>query len=138
MTAIKRYESVWNTFIRELTRNSTVTLSSFQEKRHVDKNGMKKWMESNGLSVKEAKQRVRECQHEAIPKPMMPLSEDSGHLFLPMTTERPVSCRESDDILSGVSLTFPDGTQVNIKRGSAKAVMSFLKLYQREDLPCLD
>lgn len=138
MTATKRYESVWNTFIRELTRNSTVTLSSIQEQRHVDKNGMKKWMESNGLSVKEAKQRVRECQHDAIPQPMLSLSEDSGHLFLPMTTEKTVSCHEPYDILSGVSLTFPDGTQVNIKRGSAKAVMSFLKLYQREDLPCLD
>lgn len=31
MIASKRYESVWNTFLKELTRNSTVTLSSFQK-----------------------------------------------------------------------------------------------------------
>ncbi|WP_297253715.1 hypothetical protein [uncultured Prevotella sp.] len=55
-----------------------------------------------------------------------------------MTTDRPARQSESCDILSGVSLTFPDGTQVNIKRGSAQAVMSFLKLYQMEGLPCLD
>ena len=29
MIAAKRYESVWNTFLKEMTRNSTVTLSSF-------------------------------------------------------------------------------------------------------------
>lgn len=41
-------------------------------------------------------------------------------------------------MLYGVCFTFPDGTQVNIKRDTAEAVMSFLKLYQREDQACLD
>jgi hypothetical protein len=45
---------------------------------------------------------------------------------------------ESVDTMSGISIAFPDGTQVNIKHGSAQAVMSFLKLYQMEGLPCLD
>ena len=138
MTAAKRYESVWNAFLYELSHNPTATLTSFLKRCNVRQGRMKRWMENNGLSVKEAKKRLRDCQHDGIGDPMSPLSEDSGSLFLPMATDKPAPRSESCDILSGVSLTFPDGTQVNIKRGSAQAVMSFLKLYQREDLPCLD
>jgi len=138
MTAAKRYESVWNAFLNELPHNPTTTLTSFLKRCNVRQGRMKRWMENNGLSVKEAKKRLRDCQHDGIGDPMSPLSEDSGSLFLPMATDKPAPRSESCDILSGVSLTFPDGTQVNIKRGSAQAVMSFLKLYQREDLPCLD
>lgn len=138
MTAAKRYESVWNAFLNELPHNPTTTLTSFLKRCNVRQGRMKRWMENNGLSVKEAKKRLRDCQHDGIGDPMSPLSEDSGSLFLPMATDKPAPRSESCDILSGVSLAFPDGTQVNIKRGSAQAVMSFLKLYQREDLPCLD
>lgn len=138
MIAAKRYESVWNAFLNELSHNPTATLTSFLKRCNVRQGRMKRWMENNGLSVKEAKKRLRDCRHDGIGDPMPPLSEDSGSLFLPMATDKPAPRSESCDILSGVSLTFPDGTQVNIKRGSAQAVMSFLKLYQREDLPCLD
>ena len=41
MIAAKRYESVWNAFLKKLLRNSTVTLSSFQKKWHVNRIGMK-------------------------------------------------------------------------------------------------
>ena len=138
MIASKRYESVWNTFLKELTRDSAVTLSSLQKKWHVNRSGMKQWMRNNGLSVKEAKKHIHECRHYAEEGQMLPLPATAGNLFLPMTTDQPALQPESCDILSGVSLVFPDGTQVNIRRGSAQAVMSFLKLYQREDLPCLD
>ena len=138
MTAAKRYESVWNAFLNELSHNPTATLTSFLKRCNVRQGRMKRWMENHGLSVKEAKKRLRDCRHDGIGDPMPPLSEDSCSLFLPMATDKPAPRSESCDILSGVSLTFPDGTQVNIKRGSAQAVMSFLKLYQREDLPCLD
>ena len=138
MIASKRYESVWNTFLQELTRDSAVTLSSLQKKWHVNRSGMKQWMRNNGLSVKEAKKHIHECRHYAEEGQMLPLPATAGNLFLPMTTDQPALQPESCDILSGVSLVFPDGTQVNIRRGSAQAVMSFLKLYQREDLPCLD
>ena len=138
MIASKRYESVWNTFLKELTRDSAATLSSLQKKWHINRSGMKQWMRNNGLSVKEAKKHIHECRHYAEEGQMLPLPATAGNLFLPMTTDQPALQPESCDILSGVSLVFPDGTQVNIRRGSAQAVMSFLKLYQREDLPCLD
>ena len=138
MIAAKRYESVWNAFLKELPRNPTITLSSVQEKWHTNRKGMQRWMNNNGLSVKEAKKRIRGCNQYVTENPIPPIPEVADSLFLPMTTDRPAPQSESCDILSGVSLTFPDGTQVNIKRGSAQAVMSFLKLYQMEGLPCLD
>ena len=138
MIAAKRYESVWNAFLKELPRNPTITLSSVQKELHTNRKGMQRWMNNNGLSVKEAKKRIRECHHYAIEAQMLPLPTTAGNLFLPMTTDQPALQSEFCDILSGVSLVFPDGTQVNIKRGSAQAVMSFLKLYQMEGLPCLD
>ena len=95
-------------------------------------------MRNNGLSVKEAKKHIHECRQYAEEGQMLPLPATAGNLFLPMKTDQPAPLSESCDILFGVSLTFPDGTQVNIKRGGAQAVMSFLKLYQMEGLPCLD
>ena len=47
------------------------------------------------------------------------------------------SARPSD-ILMGIGLTLPDGTVITIRRGSAEAVVSFLKLYSGEGLPCSD
>ena len=35
------------------------------------------------------------------------------------------------NVLTGISLTLPDGTMISIRRGSAEAVVSFLKLYSR-------
>ena len=138
MTAAKQYEKVWNSFIKELTSNSTASLSSLQRRLHVNHSGMKRWMGVNGLSVKEAKRYIREHHHHAIGKPKALLPEATGGLFLPMITDQPTPQVESCDILSEVSFTLPNGTQVNIKRGSAQAVMLFLKFYQKENLPCLD
>ena len=101
MTAAKRYESVWNAFLNELSHNPTATLTSFLKRCNVRQGRMKRWMENNGLSVKEAKKRLRDCRHDGIGDPMPPLSEDSGSLFLPMATDKPAPRSESCDILSG-------------------------------------
>ena len=42
------------------------------------------------------------------------------------------------DMLSGINVTFHNGTVVTIKKGSAKSVMQLMKLYEKEDLLCLD
>ena len=72
MTAAKRYESVWNAFLNELSHNPTATLTSFLKRCNVRQGRMKRWMENNGLSVKEAKKRLRDCQHDGIGDPMSP------------------------------------------------------------------
>jgi len=43
-----------------------------------------------------------------------------------------------ENYLFGITLTFPNGTIVTIKKGSAKSVMHLMKLYEKEDLLCLD
>ena len=66
MTAAKRYESVWNAFLNELSHNPTATLTSFLKRCNVRQGRMKRWMENNGLSVKEAKKRLRDCGTMAL------------------------------------------------------------------------
>ena len=133
MLAAERYESVWNKFLQALNHDPTACLRAFQCEQHVNKRGMARWMQNKGLSVRKAKTLLHECKKSAD-KQMPP----SDSMFLPITADFTLSHKETSDMLYGVCYTFPDGTQVNIKRGSAQAVMSFLKLYQREDLPCLD
>ena len=43
----------------------------------------------------------------------------SDSMFLPITADFTLSHKETSDMLYGVCFTFPDGTQVNIKRGYA-------------------
>ena len=138
MTAAERYESVWNKFLVRLNQNPQICLSSFQEESHVYKRGMMRWMYAHGLTVREAKKRIRECQLKSKYEKLPPSADTTGTMFLPVTPDIPVCPTESADILHGVCFTFPNGTQVHIKHGSAQAVMSLLKLYQGGDLPCLD
>ena len=130
MTAAERYESVWNKFLVRLNQNPQICLSSFQEESHVYKRGMMKWMYAHGLTVREAKKRIRECQLKSKYEKLPPSADTTGTMFLPVTPDIPVCPTESADILHGVCFTFPNSTQVHIKHGSAQAVMSLLKLYQ--------
>ena len=56
-------------FLKELPRNPTVTLSSVQNKWHTNRKGMRRWMSNNGLSVKEAKKRIRGCNQYVTENP---------------------------------------------------------------------
>ena len=136
-TAEERYEETWNNYLVLLNKDPNVSLASFTKSKNVYHRGMTKWMSRNGLSVYEAKAKIKECQRKALSSE--PVSRNTGSMFLPVTPEEPVpgTSPMDPDILSGVSLTFPDGTIVNIKRGSAKALVSFLSLYRKGGEPCL-
>ena len=129
MLAAERYKSVWNMFLQALNHNPTACLRAFQCEQHVNKRSMARWMRNNGLSVRKAKTLLHESKKSAD-KQMPP----SDSMFLPITADFTLSHKETSDMLYGVCFTFPDGTQVNIKRGTAEAVISFLKLYQRRAL----
>ena len=63
--------------------------------------------------------------------------------LIPFLKERHVNHRSmhrwmSENYLFGITLTFPNGTIVTIKKGSAKSVMHLMKLYEKEDMLCLD
>ena len=88
-------------------------------------------MHRRGYSVGDAKGRVLQLRMDVQASPDAP----SG--FLPVDV-REDTASPHPDLLTGVSLTLPDGTTVSIRRGSAGAVVSFLKLYSGEGLPCSD
>ena len=137
MTAKERYEQVWNRYLVLLNKNPKARLTPFLRTEHIYHRGMQQWMYLNGLSVQIAKQKIRMLQLEASEESRYPSSSSTGAMFLPVETS---SCSHDDtsEMLSGISVTFPDGSQVSIKHGSAHAVMSFLKLYSREEALCLD
>ena len=89
-------------------------------------------MYRHGYSVGDAKGRVLQLRMDA----QLPSEADSPS-FLPVSAGETSVCPPSD-LLTGISLTLPDGTTVSIRRGSAGAVVSFLKLYMQEDMPCSD
>ena len=135
MTANERYEKAWNSFLMLLNRDSKSRLTPFLREQHIYVRGMRKWMSDKGLSVQSAKLQIRLCQSQAQKESLPPCPETTGAVFLPVETPTPA---KSQDLLSGVAFVFPDGTHVSIKSGSSKAVISLMKLYQKEELLCLE
>ena len=79
MLEAERYKSVWNMFLQALNHDPTACLRAFQCEQHVNKRGMPRWMQNNGLSVRKAKTLLRECKKSSN-KQMPP----SDSMFLPL------------------------------------------------------
>ena len=127
-----RYEKIWNDYLSALTKDPHLRLSRFLKSRHVGIHGFEMWMSRRGLSARQAKSQAQSLQPELSNAP----SESS---ILPVVLHEDSRLESQPyNILMGINLTFPDGTVITIRRGSAEAVVSFLKLYTREDLPCSD
>lgn len=119
-----------------LNRNPKAQLTPFLKERHVNHRTMQNWMYEKGYSVLRAKQEIRAAQAEARKEKAEATSSTTGMMFVPL--EPPTVELPAEDVLSGVSLTFPSGTIVTVKKGSAKSVMQLLKLYEKEGAPCSD
>ena len=114
-----RNEKVWDDYLSELALNPSLSLA----------------MSRKGYSAREAKARAAGLQPEPLRRESMAPEES----FVPVVVRegfRPES--NPGDILTGISLTLPDGTAISIRRGSAEAVVSFLRLYSGEGSPCSD
>ena len=133
MTADARYEKTWHQFLSALETEPRLRLAPFLRSQHVYRRGFEKWMYRHGYSVGDAKGRVLQLRMDA----QASASPDSLSSFLPVDVREEASSPQPD-LLTGISLTLPDGTTVSIRRGSAGAVVSFLKLYSGEGLPCSD
>ena len=111
-------------------------LARYLRIHNVGQRGFERWLYKKGYSVREAKDRILQLQHESTMQES-PLTEVPS--FLPVALcSNEVEAARPCDILTGISLTLPDGTVINIRRGSAEAVVSFLKLYSGEGAPCSD
>ncbi len=136
LTADARYEKVWHQFLSKLEREPRLRLSVFLRSVHVRQRGFERWLYSQGYSVQEAKRQARRLREESVPTAS---SADDVPSFLPVRARPVPESQESlSGLLSGISLTLPDGTVVSIRRGSAEAVACFLKLYSGEGSPCSD
>ena len=136
MTAVERFEKAWNAFLIHLNHEPKARLIPFLKERHVNHRMMQRWMTEKGYSVQLAKQQIRLLQAEASKESTEPTCQDTGMTFLPM--EQPPEPMSLENMLYGVNLTFPNGTIVTIKKGSAKSVMMLMKLYEKEDMACPD
>ena len=133
LTSDARYEKTWHQFLSALERQPRLCLAPFLRSQHVYQRGFEKWMYRHGYSVGDAKGRVLQLRMDV----QASSSPDASSCFLPVDV-RVDSSIPQPDLLTGISLTLPDGTTVSIRRGSAEAVVSFLKLYSGEGLPCSD
>jgi len=127
------YEKTWHHYLSELKKQPTLRLVTYIHSVHVNYRGFQKWLYSRGYSVSDAKKRLR--QLESCPVSREPCSPVSGSI-VPVRVDPDPDTGSS--LLTGISMTLPDGTVVSVRRGSASAVVSFLKLYSMEGLPCSD
>jgi hypothetical protein len=130
-----RNEKVWDDYLSELALNPSLSLASFLRTRHVGVHSYENWMSRKGYSAREAKAHAASLQPEPLRREAMTPEES----FVPVVVRegfRPES--NPGDILTGISLTLPDGTVISIRRGSAETVVSFLRLYSGEGKPCSD
>ena len=133
MTADARYEKTWHQFLSALETQPRLRLAPFLRSQHVYQRGFEKWMYGRGYSVGDAKGRVLQLRMDA----QASAPAEATSCFLPSDV-REDATSPHHDLLTGISLTLPDGTMVSIRRGSAEAVVSFLKLYSGEGQPCSD
>ena len=135
-TADARYEKTWHQFLSELEKQPRLRLAAYLRSVQVKQRNFEKWLYGRGYSVRDAKSRVLRFRNESD---ALDSSVSSAPPILPvrLVSEPDVPVLPCD-LLTGISLTLPDGTVINIRRGSAEAVVSFLKLYSGEGTPCSD
>ena len=124
-TADARYEKTWHQFLSELEKQPRLRLAAFLRFVQVKQRGFDKWLYARGYSVHDAKERVLKFRNESD---ALDSSMSSASSILPvrLVSEPDVPIRPCD-LLTGISMTLPDGTVISIRRGSAEAVVSFLK-----------
>lgn len=135
-TADARYEKTWHQFLSKLEKQPRLRLAAYLRSVQVKQRNFEKWLYGRGYSVRDAKSRVLRFRNESD---ALDSSMSSAPPILPvrLVSEPDVPVLPCD-LLTGISLTLPDGTVINIRRGSTEAVVSFLKLYSGEGTPCSD
>ena len=121
-----RYGKLWDEYLSDLVKNPDLPLSRFLRLRHIGIHGFEMWMSRKGLSALQAKANAKRLQPESQNKDSIVAMESS--LVPVVVHEDSHSESNSCDILTGISLTLSDGTVISIRRGSAEAVVFFLKL----------
>jgi hypothetical protein len=130
-TVDARNERLWQKYLSLLEKQPTLRLSSYLRMARIGLRGFEKWMRSRGYRVRDAKQRILRLRRESE------VLASSSFIPVCLNTDQDAYC-QTHDFLTGINLTLSDGTVISIRRGSAEAVVSFLKLYTGEASPCSD
>ena len=136
----EHYAEVWKEYLQALMENPCRCLTTFLRDKPVSQEGMSGWMQRNGLSVSGTKRKMRQnaSMTSDVAGSTPVLASATGGDLIPLKVAASTEPRlQPSGCLEGVSVTFPDGIQVSIKRGGAHAVMEFIKLYREEEAACL-
>ena len=79
--AEERYEETWNSYLELLNKDPRASLVSFTKLKSVYYRGMTKWMSRKGLSVFDAKAKIRDCHRKALSVEPIPQFGLSSHAF---------------------------------------------------------
>lgn len=131
--AFEHYSNALELFRKMFKEGNVITLSSFCKVHSISYQGLCRWMKRQGVTVSSIKSHL--CG-EIIPASGYIESDDT---FIPISLPSVASTIEYEsEILSGISLTFSDGTILSIRKASAEAVMLLITKYRKEILLCLD
>ena len=131
-----RYEKIWDDYLSSLTTTPNLSIRSYLRSHRISIHCYENWMSRHGHSATQAKAHARSLQPNSPKKDSAMAVEPS---LVPVVVHEESRLESNScDILTGISLTLPDGTVISIRRGSAEAVVSFLKLYSGEGSPCSD
>ena len=121
--AEERYEETWNSYLDLLNKDSKASLVSFLKSKSVHYHGMKQWMSHNGLSVYDAKAKVRDCQHKALSGE--PVSCNTESMFLPVTADETASGNPMPDAIRhrGDAYKKTNVQAVNTPKRSGKTIV---------------
>lgn len=115
-TAIERYTRVLDYFKKELKTNPRRSINDCCRELHCNIPGFESWLRRQHVNI-------RELRRDAGLDFGVLRGNASGFITLN------VPKMEVEDELQGVSLVFPNGTQVSIRRCGSKALLSFIRNY---------
>ena len=122
-TAEERYEETWNSYLELLNKDPRASLVSFTKLKSVYYRGMTKWMSHNGLSVYDAKAKIRECHRKSLSGE--PVSCNTTSMFLPVTADETASGNPMPDAIRhcGDAYKKTNVQAVNTPKRSGKTIV---------------
>ena len=129
--ASRRYQETWDDYKKYLYKDITCRLSVFCRSKRVNYRGMCLWLSRLGLSVSQIKKEVRPelaySRFESVSSVSGETGSSDSFVSLLMPSSLPTS--KIEDLLQGVSLVFPDGVTVNIKKCLPEGLMKLIRQY---------
>lgn len=121
-TSGDRFERVLKFFKKELVKNPRVSMKECCTHNHTNYKSMETWLRRHHVSIKELRGEVqKELKEESGIG-----SEQSFSGFIALTPPKEVP---SEEMLQSVSVTFPDGTIVSIRKCTPWGLTTFIKNY---------